>query len=242
MDGLPQHSVPEESFEAMTLNPKTPESDGELQAVFENTHRFPTARKPIDSLRQMDTQTSAETFHDWFTNSKVSIGNHQPDQVKHEPRNERELVLLRNAALNNRRDKTLELYCGGPLRQDNIAHHGWSGLLYDLVTQLVRTILSVLKDRVLLDDLPIFLPRKKEGIGGHRLPCVMSWDGGRSLDESVWKDVCLGRAVSLDKLLSEDMEGALSRGGPLAGGKGSSCGNKSPEVRMRGQGCQDWSR
>jgi hypothetical protein len=183
MDGLPRHSVLEKSFEAMTLNPRTPELDGELQAVFENTHRFPTARKPIDSLRQMDTQTSAATFHDWFS------------------------------------------------------------LLYGLVTgQLVKTMLSVLKDRVHLNDLPVFLPRKKEGIGGHGLQCVMSWDGRRTLDESVWKEGCLGGAVCLGKLLSEDMEGALSRGGPLAGGKGSSCGNKSPEVRMRGQGCQDWSR
>jgi hypothetical protein len=121
--------------------------------------------------------------------------------------------------------------------------HDWFRLLYSLVTgQLVKTMLSVLKDRVHLDDLPVFLPRKKEGIGGRGLQCVMSWDGRRTLDESVWKEVCLFGAVCLGKLLSEDMEGTLSRVGPLAGGKGSSCGNKSPGVGMRGQGCQDWSR
>jgi hypothetical protein len=101
-------------------------------------------------------------------------------------------------------------------------------------------MLSVLKDRVHLDYRPVFLRRKKEGIGGHGLQFVMSWDGTRTLDESVWKDV-LGAPVCLRKL-SEDLRGALSRGGPLAAGKGSPCGRPSPQVRISGQGCRDWGR
>jgi hypothetical protein len=134
-------------------------------------------------------------------------------------------VLLRRTALNNHRNKKLEPRWEGPFRLDRVAHHGRSGRLYDLVTgQLVKTKASGLKDRVHLDDLRVFVPRKKEGIGDDRVQCVdMDWDGRRTLSGSVWKEVCLGRAVSLEKLLSEDMEGTLSRGGPLAGGKGSSC-------------------
>jgi len=41
--------------EVMALEPGMPESDGEFQALFENTLGFPTARRPIDSLRRVYT-------------------------------------------------------------------------------------------------------------------------------------------------------------------------------------------
>ena len=64
-----------ESFEVMALDPGTPESDEEFQAVFENTLGVQTARRPIDSLRRMDRQTLDETIHDWFVGCQVSIGS-----------------------------------------------------------------------------------------------------------------------------------------------------------------------
>jgi len=67
-------------FEVMALEPGTPESDGEFQAVFENTLGFPTARRPIDSLRRMDTQTPDETIHDWFVGCQVSVGSRLSEQ------------------------------------------------------------------------------------------------------------------------------------------------------------------
>jgi len=78
-DGQPQPDR-RESFEVMALDPGTPESDGEFQAVFENTLGFPTARRPIDSLRRMDTQTPDETIHDWFVGCQVSIGSRLSEQ------------------------------------------------------------------------------------------------------------------------------------------------------------------
>jgi hypothetical protein len=108
-------------------------------------------------------------IHDWFIKSKMSIGDREPDQVRHEPREEGELVLLRHAALDNRRDKKLEPHWKGPFRLENTAHHSRTGRLYDLVTgYLVKMKLSVVKERVQLDDFPVFLPWNEEGIGGRR--------------------------------------------------------------------------
>jgi len=78
-DELPQPDR-KESFEVMALDPGTPESDGEFQAVFENTLGFPTARRPIDSIRRMDTRTPDETIHDWFVGCQVSIGSRLSEQ------------------------------------------------------------------------------------------------------------------------------------------------------------------
>jgi len=69
-----------ESFEVMALDLGTPELDGEFQAVFENTLGFPTARRPIDSLRRMDRHTPDETIHDWFVGCQVSIGSQLSEQ------------------------------------------------------------------------------------------------------------------------------------------------------------------
>jgi len=74
MDGQP-HLDGKESFEVMALDPGVPESDGEFQAVFENTLGFPMARRPIDSLRQKERQIPDETIHDWLVSCQVSIGS-----------------------------------------------------------------------------------------------------------------------------------------------------------------------
>ena len=141
------------------------------------------------------------------------------------PRNG-DLVLLRRAALDNRRDKKLEPRWEGPFRLNDVAHHGRSGRLFDLSTgQLVKTKVSGLKDRVHLDDLRVFVPRREGVAGMEQVSCVeMDWDGRRRLDGSVWKEVCLGGPICLGKLLAEDMREMLPRGGPLAEEKGSSCG------------------
>jgi len=146
------------------------------------------------------------------------------------PRNG-DLVLLRRAALDNRRDKKLEPRWEGPFRLNDIAYHGRSGRLFDLSTgQLVKTKISGLKDRVQLDDLRVFVPRG-EGVATGQVSCVeMCWDGKRLLDGSVWKEVCLGGAICLGKLLIEDMGEMPLREGPLAEGKGSSCGTEMPRA------------
>jgi len=73
---------------------------------------------------------------------------------------EGDLVLLLRAALDNRYNKKLDARWGGPFRLGNIAHHGRSGRLYDLITgQLVKTKQAGLKDRVHLDDLRVYVSR-----------------------------------------------------------------------------------
>jgi len=101
------------------------------------------------------------------------------------PRNG-DLVLLRLAALDNRRDKKLEPHWEGPFRLNDIAYHGRSVWLFDLSTgQLVKTKISGLKDRMHLDDLRVFVPRG-EGVATEQVSCVeMYWDGKRLLDGSV---------------------------------------------------------
>jgi len=69
-----------QEFEVMALEPGTPESDEEFQAVFKNTLGFPMARRPIDSLRRMETQTPDETIHDSFVGCQVSIGSRLSEQ------------------------------------------------------------------------------------------------------------------------------------------------------------------
>ena len=134
-------------------------------------------------------------------------------------------VFLRRVALDNRRDKKLEPRWEEPFRLDDVAHHGRSGRLFDLSTgQLVKTKISGLKDRVYLDDLRVFVPRR-EGVAREQVSCVeMHWDERRLLDGSVWKEDCLGGAICLGKLLMEDVGGMPPRGGPLAEEKGSSGG------------------
>ena len=157
---------------------------------------------------------------------------HERDLEKYEATRNGDLVLLRRAALDDRRDKKLEPRWGGPFRLDNIAHHGRSGRLYDLLTgQLVKTKISGLKDRVHLDDPRVFVARTEEGSKDDGVQCVeMSCDEKRMSDESVWKEVCSGGTISLEQLLMEDMGRSLSREGPLAGVKGSSCGIIMPRV------------
>ena len=142
-----------------------------------------------------------------------------------------DLVLLRRAALDNRRDKKLEPRWEGPFCLNDVAHHGRSGGLFSLSTgQLVKTKISGLKDRVHLDDLRVFVPRG-EAVAMGEVSCVeMHWDGRRMLDGSVWKEVCLGGAICLGKLLAEDLGEMPLSGGPLAGEKGSSCGTEMPRA------------
>ena len=69
-----------------------------------------------------------------------------------------DLVWLRRAALDNRYDKKLEARWEGPFRLGDLAFHGRSGRLYDLITgRLVQTKPSGLKDRVHLDDLRVYV-------------------------------------------------------------------------------------
>ena len=75
---------------------------------------------------------------------------------------ERDLVLLRRAALDNRYDKKLEPRWEGPFRLSNLTHHGRSGRLYELITgRLFKTKLAGLKDRIHLDDLRVYVSRKR---------------------------------------------------------------------------------
>jgi len=107
----------------------------------------------------------------------------------------------------------------GRFRLDDVVHHRRSGHLFDLLTgQLVKTTISGLKGRMHLDDLRVIVPRG-EDVGTGQVSCVkMDWDGRMRLDGSVWKEVCLGWAICLGKLLAKDMREMLPRGGPLAEG------------------------
>ena len=63
---------------------------------------------------------------------------------------EGDLVLLRRAALDNRYDKKLEARWEGPFRLSNLANHGRSGRLYDLITgrlvKIKQTGLEIVQD------------------------------------------------------------------------------------------------
>jgi len=96
---------------------------------------------------------------------------------------------------------------------------GSHGHLFDLLTgQLVKTKISGLKDYGHWDDLRVFVPRG-EDMGTGQVSCVkMDWDRRMRLDGSVWKEVCLGGAICLGKLLAEDIRVMLPREDPLAEG------------------------
>jgi hypothetical protein len=306
----------------MALDPGTSESDGEFQAVFENTLGFPMDRRPIDSLRRMDTQTPDEIIHGWFTNCQVSIGSQLSElcrkgaerliwtwrdrfcnsivelpatdliahriptirckpvrikyalftqwQRKHLPgmlkagiidwvnspwsaktefpgKKNSDLQMVHafcpindvtikssypmkriQPILNSLSSSTFKTfwYADGangywaiPMWKSHAfkadfstvlgqfaylwkGHFDWGASLTtagvnDCTIWLPdswlgqRSQASGLKDRVHLDDLRVFVPRKKEGIGDDGVQCVdMPWDGRRTLSGSVWKDVC----------------------------------------------------
>jgi len=113
-------------------------------------------------------------------------------------------VLLRRAALDNRYDKKLEARWEGPFRLGNIAHHGRSGRLYDLLTgRLVKIKQAGLKDRIHLDDLRVYVSRERiqeeEVTGVGSVPCdQLGWKGEGAED---WKEIGKGGAVELGKLV-----------------------------------------
>jgi hypothetical protein len=115
-----------------------------------------------------------------------------------------DLVLLRRAALDNRYDKKLEARWEGPFRLGNLAHHGRSGRLYDLITgQLVKTKQAGLKDRVHLDDLRVYVSRdrsqEEEITNVERVECErVEWKGAGAED---WRGIGKGGAVDLRKLV-----------------------------------------
>jgi hypothetical protein len=79
--------------------------------------------------------------------------------------------------------------------------------------------ISRLKDRVHLDDLRVFVPRKnKETVTASQVCCMaIPWDGTRMVGRSVWKDVCAGGPIRLEKLLVDEFRGMPSKGSDLSG-------------------------
>jgi hypothetical protein len=113
-------------------------------------------------------------------------------------------VLLRRAARDNRYDKKLEARWEGPFRLGNLAYHGRSGRLYDLITgQLVKTKQAGLKDHVHMDDLQIYVSRdrsqEQEITNVERVKCErVEWKGAGAED---WRCIGKGGAVDLRKLV-----------------------------------------
>lgn len=102
--------------------------------------------------------------------------------------------------------------------------------LFTLSTgQLVKTNTSGLKDRVHLDDLRVFLPRREGAITGQDSCVDIPWDGRRLLDGSVWAEVCLGGVICFWGLWMEDMGGMLPRGVLSLKKKGAAVGDECQE-------------
>jgi len=116
------------------------------------------------------------------------------DSGRYEAPRNGDLVLLRRAALGNRRDKKLEPRWEGPFRLDDVAHHGRSGHLFDLSTgQLVKTKISGLRDRVHLDDLRCLCQEGKTRVRGRFRAWKWTGTGGDSWaavsgTKFVWED------------------------------------------------------
>ena len=118
------------------------------------------------------------------------------------------LVLLRRAALDNRYDKKLQARWEGPFRLGDIAHHGRSGRLYELVTgRLVKIKQADFKDRIHLNDLRVYVSgvRSQEeevmGVGGVKCD-RLDWKG-EGAEDGKW--VGKGGAVDLGKLVKTEL-------------------------------------
>jgi hypothetical protein len=149
----------------------------------------------------------------------------QRRQRRYPPGREGYLILLRQAALDNRYDKKLEARWEGPFRLGDLAHHGRSGRIYDLTTgRLVKTKPSGLKDRIHLDDLRVYVSRGscqgKEVMGGACATAVsvvecarVCWKGDRA-DE--WNWIVSGGAVDFGGLMGSGVFlcGKVWREGP----------------------------
>ena len=121
---------------------------------------------------------------------------------------EGDLVLLRQAALDNRYDKKLEARWKGPFRLGDIAHHGRSGRLYDLATgRLVKTKQAGLKDRIHLDDLRVYASHDRSSEAevasiGRVNYGKLDWTGDRAEE---WRKIGLGDSVDLVRLTESEV-------------------------------------
>jgi hypothetical protein len=130
---------------------------------------------------------------------------HQGKEGRFPAPKEGDLVLLRRANLDTRFDKKFDARWEGPFRLKDLAHHGRSGRLYDILTdRLVKTKQAGLKDRVHLDDLRVYIPREQqlEQAEVAKMELVrweeMDWEGEKAED---WRKVGNGSAVDLEFLI-----------------------------------------